>query len=392
MPGVTVLFLFNHDAPHQVAHLAGIVRTMATTRPDARILCATGVETIRRNLTGLLGEDVAGRIIWVDISLPRWLDRALTLPNLVAPVKRLMTLDHHARTLLDCDVLVSAERTCLRLKRREAALGLHPTFVHVPHGAGDRAVTFHPDKAGFDGMLVSGEKTKRELVARGGVDPGKIRIVGYAKFDTVGQRAPLRLFDNDRPVFLYNPHFDPFLSSWYEEGPKLLDWFAHGEGQAFNLIFAPHIMLFRKKLHVSLEYRTAKLRPDIRPDWREAPNILIDTGSERLVDMSYTLSADAYIGDVSSQIYEFLIRPRPVFFIDRFSQDSRSREGRYPAWSAGDVVRSTETLAPLLPVFGKRLGLYRDRQEQIFADTISYDPAHSASERAVAAIMDLAAR
>jgi hypothetical protein len=64
-------------------------------------------------------------------------------------------------------------------------------------------------------------------------------------------------------------------------------------------------MLFKKKLHVSLEYRTARLRPDLAPRWHEAANILIDTGSTRLVDMTYTLSADGYIGDVSSQIYEF---------------------------------------------------------------------------------------
>jgi len=390
MRSARILFLFNHDAPHQIAHLGGIVRAMHETRPDVRIVCATGLPAIRRHLEALLGDSATAGVDWLDISLPPWLDRALALPNRIAPARRLAKLDHHARALLDCDVLVSTERTCLRLRRRQARLGSHARFVHVPHGAGDRAVGFHPAKAGFDRMLVAGDKTARELIARGVAPADKVRVVGYPKFDSVTGRAPLPLFDDDRPVFLYNPHFDPFLSSWYDEGPVLLDWFATGEGRRFNLVFAPHIMLFRKKLHVSLEYRTARLRPDIRPAWREAPNVLLDTGSERLVDMSYTLSADAYIGDVSSQIYEFLIRPRPAFFIDRFSRDRRSREGRYPAWEAGDVVRSAGELARLLPAFAERAPRYRDAQERLFADTISRDPAHTASERAVAAIMELA--
>jgi len=379
-----LVFLFNHDAPHQVAHIAGVARAAHALRPDLRVTCATGTPAIRERLTALLGDDAASGMHWLDLSLPRWMETALALPNRIAPVKRLARLDHHRERLLQAQVLVSAERTCLRLRRP----GSTTKFVHVPHGAGDRMVTFHPGKAGFDLMLVSGPKTARELAARAGVPPERIRIVGYPKFDTVDVEHPPRLFDDDRPVFVYNPHFDPFLSSWYDEGPALLDWFASGEGRAYNLVFAPHVMLFRKALHVSLEYRTARRRPDIRPEWRAAPNILIDTGSARLFDMSYTLGADAYIGDVSSQIYEFLLKPRAAFFIDRFSDDPRSREGRYPAWEGGDVVRTARALGTLLPDFRARASHYRDRQEALFADTFSVVPGEPASLRAAQAILE----
>ncbi|MBN8831098.1 MAG: hypothetical protein J0G94_10850, partial [Sphingomonadales bacterium] len=199
-----VLFLFNHDAAHQVAHLAGIVRAMAAEAPQVHICCATSAGAIRRRLEALLDEASIARIAWLDISLPPWANRLLSLPNRIAPVKRLANLDYHARALLDCDVLVSAERTCLRLRRRQSALGSTTRFVHVPHGAGDRAVTFHPAKAGVDRILVSGDKTARELVARGVATPDKIRVIGYAKFDTINPDTRLRLFDNDRPTFLYN--------------------------------------------------------------------------------------------------------------------------------------------------------------------------------------------
>jgi len=379
-----LLFLFNHDAPHQVAHIAGVARAARDLRPDARVTCATGTPGIRQRLSAILGESAAG-MNWLDLALPGWMDAALALPNRIAPVRRLARLDHHRERLLQASILVSAERTCLRLRRPGA-----PTrFVHVPHGAGDRATTFHHGKAGFDRMLVSGEKTARELRARGIATAEQLRIVGYPKFDLIDAAPRPPLFDNDRPVFVYNPHFDPFLSSWYDEGPALLDWFASDAGQAFNLVFAPHVMLFRKKLHVSLEYRTARLRPDISPAWRAARNILIDTDGPRLTDMSYTLAADAYIGDVSSQIYEFLLKPRAAFFIDRFSADRRSREGRYPAWAAGDVVPCAQALTALLPDHRARAAQYRERQRALFADTFSVDPAHPASLRAAQAIVEL---
>lgn len=382
-----ILFLFNHDAPHQVAHIAGVARAVGELRPDVRVTCATGTAAIAQHVAAILG-DGATAMNWLDIGLPGWLEAALALPNRIAPVRRLARLEYHATRLLEAQLLVSAERTCLRLRRHQAA-GEGTRMVNIPHGAGDRSVTFHPAIAGFDRILTSGAKTTREFVTRGIAAPDHIQIVGYPKFDSVDLERRPCFFDNDRPVFLYNPHFDPFLSSWYTEGPALLDWFASDAGQAFNVIFAPHVMLFRKKLHVSPEYRVARRRPDIKAQWRAASNILIDTDSARLTDMSYTLGADAYIGDVSSQLYEFLVRPRPAFFLDRFSSNPRSREDRYPAWDAGDVVQSTAALTALLPDYRARLPHYLARQQAIFADTFSVDPAHPASQRAAQAIVDM---
>src|SRR3546814_2965461 len=51
----------------------------------------------------------------------------------------------------------------------------------------------------------------------------------------------------------------------------------------------------------------------------------IDLGSERSIDMSYTGSADLYLGDVSSQVAEYLYRPRPCVFLNAQGVD-RSEE------------------------------------------------------------------
>lgn len=386
-----VLFLFNHDAPHQVAHIAGIARALYESRTGLTVTCATATPAIRDRVAAILGAESGRGVTWLDIGLPGWLETALALPNKVAPVRRLMRLRHHAGRINAARVVVSAERTCLSIRDEVAhRAGRGARFAYVPHGAGDRMVSFHPDKGGFDRILVSGAKTARELVARGVAAPEKIRVVGYPKFDTIDLSRRERLFENDNPVFVYNPHFDPLLSSWYDHGPALLDWFLTREGQAFNIIFAPHIMLFKKKLHVSLEYRTARLRPDLAPRWHEAANILIDTGSTRLVDMTYTLSADGYIGDVSSQIYEFLVHPRPLLFLDVFSDNPRSREGRYPAWDAGEVARDAAGLTALIPGAQARQEALRPVQEAIFADTVSYESGHPATQRAAEALVELA--
>lgn len=382
-----ILFLFNHDAPHQVAHIAGIARALIETgAPGQPITCATATPAIRARVETILGPDAAARVGWFDMALPAWLEATLALPNKVAPVRRLMRLRHHAVRINAARVVISAERTCLSVRASDG----RARFAYVPHGAGDRMVSYHPEKGGFDLIMVSGHKTALEMVARGVAPAERLRVIGYPKFDTIDLSQSKKLFSNDNPVLVYNPHFDPLLSSWYDHGPALLDWFTQGEGQGYNLIFAPHIMLFAKKLHVSLEYRTARLRPGIDPRWRAAPNILIDTGSTALVDMTYTLAAQAYIGDVSSQVYEFLVRPRPLLFLDAFSHDPRSREGAYPAWRAGDVARDAAGLAALIPGAWARHATYRAVQEAIFDDTVSHQPGHPAVQRAADALLELA--
>ncbi len=53
-----------------------------------------------------------------------------------------------------------------------------------------------------------------------------------------------RFFANDNPVVVYNPHFDERTGSWARLGTAVLDFFlAH---PAYNLIFAPHVVLFAR--------------------------------------------------------------------------------------------------------------------------------------------------
>ncbi len=383
-----ILFLFNHDAAHQAAHLAGIMGQLAEQAEYFRVIAATGTPQIERLVRELISEAAAARVEWRDLSLSSTQSALLSLPNRIAPVIRLVRLRANRALFAQADLLVSPERTCLTLRRalRREMGNKAPTFVFVPHGAGDRSVTYHPEIAQFDYFLLSGQKVADEMVAHGIARPEQCRLIGYAKFDAFGDRPKVQLFDNRRPTILYNPHFDPRLSSWYDHGPALLEALAAGRDR-FNLIFAPHVMLFRKKLHISPEYRMARIRPDIPAAAMSAPGIKIDVGSARLFDMTYTRSADIYVGDVSSQVYEFLKQPRPCFFLDAARQGSEA----YGFWQNGPVFSEAAPLVAALEDWKSTGVCYRKTQERLFAYTMDIDPRRSASERGAAALRELLA-
>lgn len=388
-----VVFLFNHEAAHQVAHIAGIAGAMATAESGSAVIAATGNAQIFAEVKKLLSVEQIAALQWADLSLPGWLHRLLTPLNRLVPVHRLARLYWHRKSLFAAAMIVTTERTCLTLKRHWRRRS-GPRFAYVPHGSGDRNVAVHPALKDFDLCLVSGQKVVDQLVESGVARSENCRIIGYPKFDILRGRRPEKFFANDLPTFLYNPHFDPFMSSWFDHGNAVLQYFYERPDQ-YNLIFAPHVMLFSKSVHISPEYKVTRRRPDVEPKFLTAPNIRIDIDSPRLFDMSYTLSADVYIGDVSSQVYEFLYRPRPCFFIDVHSSvhssvDSGAKENEPPAydfWRNGPVIRTASELTEILPGFANVGAQYRDIQIDRMAYTADNKDPRSASVRGAEAII-----
>lgn len=379
-----ILFLFNHDAAHQAAHIAGIAGHLAVHAPQVRVVVASGTEAIRRTVAAIIPEAAHAHIEWVTLTMPDWAARWLKPLNTVAPVFRLARLRYNEDLFSGVDLLVSTERTCLRVKQR---LGTRsPRFVYVPHGSGDRNVAYHPDLARFDLMLLSGQKLVDEMVRHGITEATKCRIIGYPKFDTIDPARVKRFFDNDLPVFLYNPHFDPRLSSWYAMGNEVLEYFFQNPDK-YNLIFAPHVMLFRKKIHYSLEYKVLKRRPDIAEKYLSAPNILIDVDGPNLFDMSYTMSANAYIGDVSSQVYEFLLHRGACYFLDPLGAPATGSPERYEFWRNGEILHDPSALAARIPHWQDNASTHLPEQDRLFAQTMDYQPGRTASQRGAEALV-----
>lgn len=378
-------FLFNHHGGHQVAHALPIAYQLRRLAPDVRVsvFTAEGTEPEVHRLAATF-DGPAPDIIRLQpaSTLARAIHRAT---GRAIPADTISSLGRNLDLFRDLDALVVPEKTSLMLKSRFGLKSLK--IIHTRHGAGDRAIGFDKASGQFDLVLLSGEKIRDRLAEAGLLNPGGYAITGYPKFDVTARKEPPRLFDNNRPTVVYNPHPSPALSSWYRMGPQILDWFAASD--RYNLIFAPHIMLFAKRLTASLSPFALGWNNPPRPDQYPRDHMLIDIGSPASLDMTYTDAADIYLGDASSQIYEFIRRPRPCIFLNpRHLSWQGNRD--FTHWSAGPVVETIDELAAELaepPVLSDAL---RQRQQELVNYSFNLDSRPS-SERAAQAILEFLA-
>lgn len=372
-------FLFNHDALHQVRHTAPVVAELARDR-HAEVTVLTSSAAQEAEVRAVIGEAAASvRFVTLTIGpAARLLDAGL---RWIAPFRRIAMLRENLAAFAALDVLVVPETTSLMLRDRFGLSALK--MVWIPHGAGDRSIGFRPETRRFDLVLLSGEKVRDRMLAESLIRPDNHAIVGYPKFDTIGDRPAAPLFAQDRPTVLYNPHFDPMLSSWYDWGREIVSWFA-GDGR-YNLIVAPHVMLYERRWHASVEHRRMRLRRGL-PARLRSDNLLVDPGSEASVDMTYSRAADLYLGDASSQIYEWIAKPRPAIFLNPGRVEWRN-DPSFAHWHLGQVVdRLDELPAALDRAFADP---ERDRliQQKAFAHSMSITD-RTAAKRAAEAILD----
>jgi hypothetical protein len=122
-----------------------------------------------------------------------------------------------------------------------------------------------------------------------------------------------------------------------------------------------------------------------RLEAKSSATILIDAGSDRSIDSSYVSAASIYIGDVSSQVYDFIAKPRPCVFLNAHGVDWRG-DPNYVHWQLGDVVGDPADLMPAIAAASERHALYRERQEELASATLG-DRSGSPSERAADAVL-----
>lgn len=253
---------------------------------------------------------------------------------------------------------------------------VRPVKIHMSHGSGDRAVGFSSRIAAFDLVLLTGRKTAGRLLSLGHIRPGHYALPGYGKTETAARLLDGQppLFANDRPIVLYNPHKARGLQSWRRFIRPMLGAFARQD--RFNLIVAPHVKMFRRRSQWVRNY------------WRgrSSAAILVDPGSDRSLDNSYTAAADIYVGDVSSQVYEFLAQPRPCVFLNAHGIDWRD-DPNFGSWHLGDVVDDPAGLMAAIEAAPERHALYRDLQERMAADSLG-DCSPGATRRAALAICE----
>ena len=240
-------------------------------------------------------------------------------PTLPAKLPMLLRLiPHLARTR----VVLCAEQTSLWLP---LLLPWLPTrFVKTSHGVGSLSARDDRRRRAAFHTLVPSEQERRTYLARG-MAPERITATGYVK-GGFRQRTPARaLFRDERPILLYTPHWQAHRSSWPAWGQAVVT--ALADQRDWNVIIAPHQRLIERAPQVrAVLDRVAHL-----------PHVHCDLDSFATVDGSYTAAADLYLGDTSSQLIEYLMRPRPAIFLNPSARDWQA-DPAYAMWRAGEVV------------------------------------------------------
>ena len=371
-------FLYNAEL-FQIPHSAPIAFELSQRHPHIQVTIIARTEAhlafVKQLAQGYPNHSCEYRI--TDLPLPVRIFRNLWRDQL--PPK-LVNLFFNRSLFSRFDALVVAERTSLYLKK----MGLgHLKLIHSCHGAGDRPRTTKGDEPRvqkFDFVLLPGRNRRDQWLGLDLIRPGHYAITGYCKFDLYNQESkrPTRLFPNDKPTVLYNPHFQTQLSSWKKMGHQILEFFARTS--RYNLIFAPHARLFD---------RAPQSQKTQFQKYTKAKNILIDLGSDASMDMTYTRAADIYLGDVSSQVYEFLVTPRPCIFLNPHGLEWENDPHYHLFWRCGPVLRDSHMIESSLEEACQSHADYLEMQKKLFNYTfdLSEKPSGARGADAIAAYL-----
>ena len=156
---------------------------------------------------------------------------------------------------------------------------------------------------------------------------GSIKLTSRINFSNSKQ-----LFENNNKVILFNPHFNETIgaTAWKDFGEDIFEFFK--DNPIFNLIFAPHP---NWKLVYNHDFLEA---------YKDCPNIRIDIDSDKLTNLYYEPFSDIYVGDVSSQVFEYIfLKPRKTLFLDKGLDSKKhivNQKQKINVQKAGKIVSS----------------------------------------------------
>jgi hypothetical protein len=303
-----------------IPHLYPVVEALAKRRPDVAIDLWVGTsvhEQLLRIWAGALNSPAIRLRRAPGFRSPMAGEGERKLP----PAAKLWMLARLAGSLRSTPVAVCAELTSLWLPR---LLPLRTRFIKTAHGAGSVQRRTDPRRRAAWVNLVPADQERNEYL-RLGFPPDRVFATGYVKaaFSRAHQRPPC--FAEQRPVVLYTPHWQRHRSSWWDWGRQIVAMLA--AQHRFNVILAPHQRLIERDPELAA----------VLAGVAGLPHVHADIDSFAMVDGSYTSAADIYLGDTSSQVVEFLARPRPCVFLDSQRSDWQA-SGDRGFWRCGEVV------------------------------------------------------
>ncbi|GAA0662113.1 hypothetical protein FHT00_003287 [Sphingomonas insulae] len=333
-----------------IPHLFPVLEALAAAEPTWRIDAWVATSMHEALIGGWLGADTRVRIRRAPgfRDLGAWdAGRNPPLPAKLPVLARL------APRLLRTRVVVTAEQTSLWIP---AMLPTRARFVNILHGAGSM-MNRDDRRRKAAALTIVASIRERQALAAHGVDPASVAVTGYIKAG-FRQRTHVALdFAEPRATVLYAPHWQRHRSSWWEWGEAAVRTVL--ATNRYNLIFAPHQRLVEKAPEVRGFAASLAGRGDVH----------VDLDSFAMVDGSYTAAADLYLGDTSSQVVEFLMRPRPCVFLDPRGVVWRG-DPSYDMWTAGEVVSDLAALPDALEGAAARHPAFVAAQRTFAADSL----------------------
>ncbi len=323
-----VAFLYLYGL-HQLYHSAMIAMELSLLDPDIEVLCLSCNKDHTEALNKIKALYPESKTTIIQLRQPfryRFLNfKKKSYPSVNAMIKIAK------KYLKNTDyILTTSHGTPKMLAKNNIT---KPILVYQYHGCGDRKYGFDPGFKRFNYMLLPGIYHQKRLLEENIIPEEKTFIVGWPKFDyslKINQHRK-KLFDNENPVILYTPHWEPKLTSFNKYSEFLLNYFKNNRN--YNFVFAPHVLVKHWKTHYG--YRT---------DFSEyeSDNIIIDFGSDLSTDGTYLNNSDMYIGDVSSMVYEFIaFKQRPCLFLNAHNVAWKGNVD-YRFWDYGPVVENQD--------------------------------------------------
>ncbi|WP_026451628.1 CDP-glycerol glycerophosphotransferase family protein [Aequorivita capsosiphonis] len=365
---IAIIFL---DEIHHIYHFVSVAVELAKNNEVHILTHPASHKVLHDSLKTLHGENV------IVENLPTASFRAFTdkLKGRSLPRKGFWIKKYQSYILNNFDAVIFTDYFHHYLLKARGNRNIK--FIFTQHGTPGRAYAYSKDTLDFDFLLLCG-KFHYENLKSLDLLKSDHKITGYPKFDALEKIRTDTIFSNSKPTVLYNPHFSPPFSSWHFNGPEVLEFFYNSN--QYNLIFAPHINLFNK---VGGDNSSV-----IPKKYFTAENFYIDLGSEKSVNMTYVNQADIYLGDVSSQVFEYMVNPRPCIFLNPENIEFKD-DINYRFWKCGDVISATNELEDALKNASKNFEeKYKPIQEKMNSENYYTQEGSTASERASKAITE----
>ncbi len=327
----SVYFLFI-NGPHHVHYLIGPALTFASIQNKYKTVLVSGSPNNTAIINEIHKSFKNANFELLEIPVPlryklKWYKGGKSFPP---PYERFGKI---AFLLRNASAIVTTSNLILDLAKKHRIN--KPLLFYLYHGIGTRAFGFEPSRGQFDYLFIPGNYYKDRLISEGVCKEEQLALVGDPKLDLLNNKSSnkSKLFNNNNPIFYYNPHWDLKISSFIKWADIILDFFK--KNSQYNLVFAPHPLI---------KHNAFNKRYSINHKIKDAENIIIDFESEKLLDGTYIENADVYIGDVSSMaVYWVIRRPRPCIFINAHRVNWKNNES-YTIWNYGMVIEEPKDL------------------------------------------------